>query len=139
MELELREVVSQETVAENQTLVLCKNNNYSADGGGAHLPSQHLGAKGWRISEFKASLIYRLSSRTARATQRNPVSKNKKPTNQKATITLNCQAIFLAPCFLYSVDTSDTCFHPQHYKDVTVLIPGMYGCIVSLSEGKQHS
>jgi hypothetical protein len=31
------------------------------------------------ISEFKASLVYRVSSRTARATQRNPVSeKNKK-------------------------------------------------------------
>ena len=28
------------------------------------------------ISEFKASLVYRVSSRTARATQRNPVSKN---------------------------------------------------------------
>jgi hypothetical protein len=33
-----------------------------------------------RISEFKASLVYRVSSRTARATQRNRVSKkqNKK-------------------------------------------------------------
>jgi hypothetical protein len=30
------------------------------------------------ISEFKASLVYRVSSRTARATQRNPVSKNQK-------------------------------------------------------------
>ena len=29
------------------------------------------------ISEFEASLVYRVSSRTARATQRNPVSKNK--------------------------------------------------------------
>jgi hypothetical protein len=28
--------------------------------------------------EFKASLVYRVSSRTARATQRNPVSKNQK-------------------------------------------------------------
>jgi hypothetical protein len=31
--------------------------------------------------EFEASLVYRVSSRTARATQRNPVSKNK--TKQK--------------------------------------------------------
>jgi hypothetical protein len=31
---------------------------------------------GRQISEFKASLIYRASSRTARATQRNPVSKH---------------------------------------------------------------
>ena len=28
------------------------------------------------ISEFEASLVYKASSRTARATQRNPVSKN---------------------------------------------------------------
>jgi hypothetical protein len=30
------------------------------------------------FSEFEASLVYRVSSRTARATQRNPVSKKKK-------------------------------------------------------------
>jgi hypothetical protein len=29
-------------------------------------------------SEFEASLVYRVSSRTARTTQRNPVSKNQK-------------------------------------------------------------
>jgi hypothetical protein len=37
-----------------------------------------LGSRGWWISEFKASLVYKVSSRTARATQRNPVLKNKK-------------------------------------------------------------
>jgi hypothetical protein len=37
-----------------------------------------LGGRGRWISEFEASLVYRVSSRTARATQRNPVSKNKK-------------------------------------------------------------
>jgi hypothetical protein len=45
-----------------------------------------LGGRGRRISEFKASLVYRVSSRTARATQRNPVSKkqkNKKKTKNK--------------------------------------------------------
>jgi hypothetical protein len=31
-----------------------------------------------RISEFEASLVYGVSSRTARATQRNPVLKKKK-------------------------------------------------------------
>jgi hypothetical protein len=36
-----------------------------------------LGGRGRRISEFEASLVYKVSSRTARATQRNPVSKNK--------------------------------------------------------------
>jgi hypothetical protein len=37
-----------------------------------------LGGRGRRISEFEASLVYRVSSRTARATQKNPVSKNQK-------------------------------------------------------------
>ena len=40
--------------------------------------SQHLGGRGRQLSEFEASLVYRVSSRTARATQRNPVSKKKK-------------------------------------------------------------
>jgi hypothetical protein len=35
-----------------------------------------LGGRGRQISEFEVSLVYRVSSRTARATQRNPVSKN---------------------------------------------------------------
>jgi hypothetical protein len=35
-----------------------------------------LEGRGRRISEFKASLVYRVSSRTARAIQRNSVSKN---------------------------------------------------------------
>jgi hypothetical protein len=34
-----------------------------------------LEGRGRRISEFKASLVYRVSSRTVRAAQRNPVSK----------------------------------------------------------------
>jgi hypothetical protein len=38
--------------------------------------------RGRRISEFEASLVYRVSSRTARATQRNPVSKNLKKQNK---------------------------------------------------------
>jgi hypothetical protein len=35
------------------------------------------GSRGRRISEFEASLVYRVSYRIARATQRNPVSKAK--------------------------------------------------------------
>jgi hypothetical protein len=45
-----------------------------------------LGGRGRRISEFEASLVYKVSSRTARATQKNPVSKktkNKKKQKQK--------------------------------------------------------
>jgi hypothetical protein len=37
-----------------------------------------LGGRGRQISEFKASLIYKMSSRTARTIQRNPVSKKTK-------------------------------------------------------------
>jgi hypothetical protein len=37
-----------------------------------------LGGRGRWISEFEASLVYRVSSRTARATQKNPVSKDPK-------------------------------------------------------------
>jgi hypothetical protein len=44
-----------------------------------------LGRQRRSISEFEASLVYRVSSRTARAIQRNPVSKNQptKQTNKK--------------------------------------------------------
>jgi hypothetical protein len=40
----------------------------------------HLGGRGRWISEFEASLVYKVSSRTARAIQRNPVSKKSAPT-----------------------------------------------------------
>jgi hypothetical protein len=39
--------------------------------------------RGRQISEFKASLVYKVSSRTARAKQRNPVSKKQKQKNNK--------------------------------------------------------
>jgi hypothetical protein len=42
-----------------------------------------LGGRDRRIYEFEASLIYRVSSRTARAIQRNPVLKNKKQKKKK--------------------------------------------------------
>jgi hypothetical protein len=48
---------------------------------------KHSRCRGRQVSEFKASLVYKVSSRTARAIQRNPVSKNKqtnkKPKNQQ--------------------------------------------------------
>jgi hypothetical protein len=43
-----------------------------------------LGGRGRQISEFQASLVYKVSFRTARATQRNPVSKNKKQTKKES-------------------------------------------------------
>jgi hypothetical protein len=42
-----------------------------------------LGGRGRWISEFEASLVYKVSSRTARAIQRNPVSKNKQKNKTK--------------------------------------------------------
>lgn len=41
------------------------------------------GDRGRKISEFKARLAYRESSRTARIIQRNPISKNKIKTNKQ--------------------------------------------------------
>jgi hypothetical protein len=46
-----------------------------------------LGGRGRRISEFEASLVYKVSSRTARAIQRNPVSENKTKQQQTKTKT----------------------------------------------------
>jgi hypothetical protein len=43
--------------------------------------------RGRQISEFKASLVYKVSSRTARAIQRNPVSKKKATTTTNKTKT----------------------------------------------------
>ena len=47
------------------------------------IPAEIQGGRGRQISEFKASLVYRVSSRTARAKQRNPVSKNKNKNKKK--------------------------------------------------------
>jgi hypothetical protein len=46
-----------------------------------------LGGRGRWISEFEASLVYKVSSRTGRATQRNPVSKNQTKPKQTKTKT----------------------------------------------------
>jgi hypothetical protein len=49
------------------------------------------------LYEFEASLVYRVSSRTARATQRNPVSKNKnKQTKSNGGVFF--MALFLCVC-----------------------------------------
>jgi hypothetical protein len=42
-----------------------------------------LGGRSRWISEMEASLVYRMSSRTARAIRRNPVSKNQKEKQEK--------------------------------------------------------
>jgi hypothetical protein len=52
-----------------------------------------LGGRGRRISEFEASLVYRVSSRIARATQRNPVSKTNKQTNKQTNKNLTVHMV----------------------------------------------
>jgi hypothetical protein len=42
-----------------------------------------LGGRGRQISEFEASLVHRVSSRTARTAQRNPFSKKTPPKKKK--------------------------------------------------------
>ena len=52
-------------------------------GCGARLQSQPLEGRGRWISEFKASLVYRVSSRTARATEKACLEKPKNQTTTK--------------------------------------------------------
>ncbi|EDL05734.1 mCG146067, partial [Mus musculus] len=78
--------------------------------------SQHSGGRGRWISEFKASLVYKVSSRIARATQRNPVWKNQKKKIKKKLLfkksksfyyllksinTFVCLVFFLLFCFCF--------------------------------------
>ena len=44
-----------------------------------------MGGRGGHISEFEARLVYKVSSRTARAIPKNPVSKNKNKNKNKTT------------------------------------------------------
>jgi hypothetical protein len=67
----------------NYVPLSCWSKKHGAGRGGARLYSQYSGGRGRRISEFKASLVNKVSSRTARATQRNPVSKNQKRKKEK--------------------------------------------------------
>jgi hypothetical protein len=59
-----------------------------------------LEGRGRRISEFKASLVYRVSSRIARAIQRNPVLKNK--TKQTKKTGFQSEATLMNCCGYYS-------------------------------------
>jgi hypothetical protein len=71
--------------------VFAIKNPFTAERGGARR------GRGRRISEFKASLVYKVSSSTARAIQRNPVSKNQK---KKKKNTLHIHILFSLPSFL---------------------------------------
>jgi hypothetical protein len=58
-----------------------------------------LGGRGRQISEFEASLVYRMSSRIARAPQGNPVSKNK--TKLLSYIFKFYKLFYVYGCFAY--------------------------------------
>ena len=66
------------------------------------------GGRGRWISEFKASLVYKVSSRTAMATQRNPVSKNKNKTRVASCILLTGNKWKEMET---SMESSETCIH----------------------------
>jgi hypothetical protein len=53
------------------------------------IPALGRQGRGRRISEFEASLVYRVSSSTARATQRNPVSKKPKKKKKRKKLWMN--------------------------------------------------
>jgi hypothetical protein len=61
-------------------VILLKHLLLAGCGGTPLIPA--LGGRGRWISEFKASLVYKVNSRTARAIQKNPVSKNQTKPNQ---------------------------------------------------------
>ena len=63
-------------------------------------------------SEFEASLLYKVSSRTARATQRNPVSKQNK-TKQKQTTTTTKE--FPVGSSVVIIHTCDLTAHVKHF------------------------
>jgi hypothetical protein len=78
------------------------------------------GGRGRRISEFEASLVYKVSSRTARAIQRNPVSekrKKKKKRNSieypKSTVTLGTDVVNSLVTFVPSTWSRTTPDPPQ--------------------------
>jgi hypothetical protein len=52
-----------------------------------------LGGRGRQISEFEASMVYRVSPRIARATQRNPVSKDKTNKQPNKQTKKNCKSL----------------------------------------------
>jgi hypothetical protein len=76
-----------------------------------------LGGRGRWISEFEASLVYKVSSRIVRAIQRNPVSKNKNKNKNKQTSFKETDQVqwryFLIPnsaCSSFSSKIGPRCF-----------------------------
>jgi hypothetical protein len=97
-----------------------------------------LGGRGRWISEFEASLVYRVSSRTARATQRNRVLKNKtkqNKTKQNKTKQNKTKVKGGAPTPLYE-DVSQKYNFLERSPLVNVQLPSV---LVSLKKKKQKN
>ena len=62
------------------------------------------------LCEFEARLVYRVSSRTAKATQRSPVLKKKKEKKKRTSITTKLPW-FLSPLSLLSGTLETTTLH----------------------------
>jgi hypothetical protein len=60
-----------------------RKHGFQPGSGGTHLYFQNLRGRGKQISEFGASLIYIVSSRTTRATLKNPCLKQNKTKQNK--------------------------------------------------------
>jgi hypothetical protein len=76
-----------------------------------------LGGRGRWISEFETSLIYRVSSRTARAIQRNPVSKNKNKNKKKTKQNKSKYRVAFGTFTLYN-------HHLPYFKNLFVSLMG---------------
>jgi hypothetical protein len=87
-----------------------------------------LGGRGRWISEFEASLVYRVSSWTARATQRNPVSKKQKQ-NKTKNILCVCTISVDGYFCVYAVPTESSrwCWGPWSWT-YRQLAPAGCGC-----------
>jgi hypothetical protein len=72
-----------------------------------------LGGRGRQISDFEASGVYKVSSRTARATQRNPVSKNKQTKKKQKTKKKKLRKIY----FMYMSTLSLSSEHQKKTSD----------------------
>jgi hypothetical protein len=83
-----------------------------------------LGGRGRQISEFEASLVYRVSSRRARATQRNLVSKKTKTKNSS---------------LLGSGDTSLLISALERQRQVDLCLRGQPGLLSEFQDSKGYT
>jgi hypothetical protein len=99
--------------------------------------SQHSGGRGRQISEFEASLVYRVSSRISRVTQRNSVSETKqnktkqnKTKQNKTTKRKEKKKGKQGPCFCH-FSTSNILFSVAALILQLLTLPSLLLCIAT--------